>query len=216
VKQLSFGDAHGRLRILCLGAHCDDIEIGAGATILRLLADRPGSSLDWVTFASTDEREAETRRSAAAFLADAASSSVEVMRYRESYFPSLLAELKDEFERLKQVVRPDLVLTHRRDDEHQDHRTIASLTWNTFRDHVILEYEIPKYEGDLGQPNLYVDIPEAVAERKVELLMEHYPSQHARAWFRPQTFRGMMAVRGVECNAGDGYAEAFHARKLLV
>ena len=203
------------LRILCLGAHCDDIEIGCGGTILRTLAERPSTQVHWVVFASNPEREREARASADAFLRDAAESSVIVQRFRESYFPYVAAEIKDCFEELKAVVDPDVVLTHRRDDDHQDHRTIAQLTWNTFRNHVIAEYEIPKFEGDLGHPNLYVPLSDEVAERKVHLLVEHFGTQRSKTWFRPEVFRGLMAVRGVECNAG-GYAEAFHVRKMVM
>jgi LmbE family N-acetylglucosaminyl deacetylase len=204
------------LSILCLGAHSDDIEIGCGGTLLRLLAERPGTHVHWVVFSADDAREAEARASAAAFLADAGSSDVIVHRFRESYFPYLGAEIKDAFEALKPVVTPDVVFTHRRDDEHQDHRTIAEFTWNTFRDHVIAEYEIAKYEGDLGHPNLFVPLATAVAERKVQLLVEHFGTQRSKRWFRPETFHGMMALRGVESNAPDGSAEAFHVRKVVI
>ncbi|MGH9133079.1 MAG: PIG-L deacetylase family protein [Ilumatobacteraceae bacterium] len=204
------------LSILCLGAHSDDIEIGCGGTLLRLLAERPGTSVHWVVFSADDAREVEARASAAAFLTEAGSSEVIVHRFRESYFPFVGAEIKDAFEAVQRVVTPDVVFTHRRDDEHQDHRTVAELTWNTFRDHVIAEYEIPKYEGDLGQPNLFVPLGGTVADRKVELLMEHFGSQRSKRWFRPETFRGLMALRAVECNAPDGWAEAFHARKLTL
>jgi LmbE family N-acetylglucosaminyl deacetylase len=202
------------LSILCLGAHSDDIEIGCGGTILRLLTERPGSTVTWVVFSADDRREAEARASASAFLADAASAEVVVHRFRESYFPAVAAEIKDAFEAMKASCSPDLVFTHRRGDEHQDHRLIGELTWNTFRDHLIAEYEIPKYEGDLGHPNLYVPLSGAVADRKVQLLLEHFGSQRGKPWFRPETFRGLMAVRAVECNAADAAAEAFYLRKL--
>lgn len=203
------------MSVLCLGAHSDDIEIGCGGTVLRLVAERPGTTVDWVVFSADDAREAEARDSAAAFLAGAAMARVVVHRFRESYFPHLGDQIKDAFEALKGDVAPDLVFTHRREDRHQDHRTIAELTWNTFRDHVVVEYEIHKYEGDLGHPNLYVPLDEEVAERKVELLARHFGTQRSRSWFRPETFRGLMAVRGVECNAASGWAEAFHAPKLV-
>ncbi len=204
------------LSVLCLGAHSDDIEIGCGGTLLRLLAERPGTRVRWVVFSADDAREAEARASAADFLTAAGDQHVEVHRFRESYFPHVGDQIKDTFESLKTEVTPDVVLTHRRDDDHQDHRTIAELTWNTFRDHVVLEYEIPKYEGDLGRPNLYVPVDQATTERKIELLERHFGSQRSKRWFRPETFRGLMALRGVECNAPDGWAEAFHARKLVL
>jgi LmbE family N-acetylglucosaminyl deacetylase len=201
------------LTILCLGAHADDIEIGAGGTLLRLLAERPGSTVHWVVFASTPEREAEARASASEFLAACAKSVVEVHAFRESFFPYSGAAIKEHFESLKNVVAPELVVTHHVGDRHQDHRAIAELTWHTFRDHLIIEYEIPKYDGDLGQPNLFVPLREELARRKVDLLMRNFPSQAARRWFRPETFESLMRLRGIECHAREGFAEAFHARK---
>jgi LmbE family N-acetylglucosaminyl deacetylase len=207
------GRSDAALRILCLGAHSDDIEIGCGGTMLRLLGERPGCSVDWVVFSATPEREREARASAAEFLAQAGTSSIVVKNFRESYFPAAWAEVKDFIESLR-TLAPDIILCHRRDDEHQDHRTIGELVWNTFRRHFILEYEIPKYEGDLAPPNAFVSLSHAVASRKVELLGRHFASQASRSWFRPATFQGLMAIRGVECNAADGWAEGFHLRKL--
>lgn len=214
---VTFGADSGRpLKILCIGAHSDDIEIGAGGTLIRLLVERPGSHVRWVVFSADERREAEARGSAADFLAEAGSSEVTVHRFRESYFPFIGNEVKDAFEQLKDEMAPDLVFTHRRNDEHQDHRTLAQFTWNTFRDHTILEYEIPKYEGDLGHPNLYVPLGHPAADRKIVLLMEHFGTQRSKRWFRPETFRGLLALRGIECNAPDGWAEAFHVRKLVI
>jgi LmbE family N-acetylglucosaminyl deacetylase len=209
------GRTDAPLRILCIGAHSDDVEIGCGGTILRLLAERPGCSVHWVVFSATQAREEEARASAAEFLVQASQASVSVERFRESYFPASWAEIKDKFESLRQV-EPDLVFTHRRRDEHQDHRLLGELTWNTFRRHLILEYEIPKYEGDLEPPNLYSALPAAVAARKVDLLVRHFASQTGRSWFRRETFEGLMALRAVECNAPSGFAEGFHARKVAV
>lgn len=209
-------DEHSPLNILCLGAHSDDIEIGCGGTLLRLLADRPGSSVCWVVFAAEGEREREAVESANEFLSDAAHREIIVHRFRESYFPFQGAEIKDAFEALKKRPGPDLIFSHHRHDEHQDHHTLAGLVWNTFRNHLILEYEIPKYEGDLGKPNAFVPLPANVAARKVELIVRHFRSQASRTWFRPETFNGLMAVRGVECNAPEGFAEAFHVRKFVV
>ena len=214
---LRFGAEPDRpLSVLCLGAHSDDIEIGCGGTIMRLLADHPGAEVTWVVFTASGAREEEARASAAAFLTAAGSSAVSIHQFRESYFPSVVGDIKDLFEHLKSATEPDLVLTHRRVDRHQDHQTIAELTWNTFRDHLIAEYEIPKYEGDLGQPNLYVPLEADVAEAKVELLMEHFGTQRSKRWFRAETFRGLMALRAIECNAPDGWAEAFHVDKVIV
>jgi LmbE family N-acetylglucosaminyl deacetylase len=207
------GPSNAPLRILCLGAHSDDIEIGCGGTVLRLLGERPGCSVDWVVFSGLAEREQEARASAAEFLAQAGRSSIIVKAFRESYFPDAWADIKGFVEELR-TLEPDLILCHRRQDEHQDHRVVGELVWNTFRRHLIFEYEIPKYEGDLAPPNLFVPLSHAVAARKVELLERHFVSQRARVWFRPATFQGLMAIRGVECNAPDGWAEAFHVRKL--
>ncbi len=214
---ITLGADLGRpLSILCLGAHSDDIEIGLGATLLRLLAERPGTHVHWAVFSADEQRAAEAQASAEAFLDAAGTSEFTQYRFRESYFPYVGAEVKDAFEALKSAAAPDVVFTHRRDDEHQDHRTISQFTWNTFRNHVIAEYEIPKYEGDLGHPNLFVPVAEAIVDRKVELLMEHFGTQRSKGWFRPETFRGLMALRGVECASESGWAEGFHVRKLTL
>jgi LmbE family N-acetylglucosaminyl deacetylase len=202
------------LDVLCIGAHSDDIEIGCGGTLLRLLAERPGSHVRWVVLSATPDREAEARASAADFLVDAAECAVDVATFRESYFPDQWSAVKDYFNELRRRCDPDLVLCHHRRDDHQDHRTVGELTWNTFRNHLIAEYEIPKYEGDLGQPNVYVRLPPHVAARKVELVMKHFGSQLDKYWFRPETFAGLLAVRGVE--AGASAAEAFHVRKMVL
>jgi LmbE family N-acetylglucosaminyl deacetylase len=212
----SLGKDRAPLRILCLGAHCDDIEIGCGGFMLRLLAEHPQSTVHWVVFSSNAERAAEARNSATEILAAADRSTVQIHGFRESFFPYLGTAIKELFERLKADIDPELVLTHHLDDRHQDHRTIAELTWNTFRDHLIAEYEIPKYEGDLGHPNIFVPLPAEVARQKVELLLRNFPSQAARAWFRAETFESLMRLRGIESNAPDGFAEAFHVRKLTL
>ena len=203
------------LRILCLGAHSDDIEIGCGGALLRLLEERPGTVVEWVVFSATPERETEARASAADFLVNASASKVTVKSFRESYFPSVATEIKEFFETLKSLA-PDLIFSHHRHDMHQDHRTIAELAWNTFRNHLIFEYEVAKYEGDLGLPNAFVPLRRDVAERKVGLLLHHFRSQAHRPWFNADVFHGLMSVRGVECNAADGRAEAFHARKMTI
>jgi LmbE family N-acetylglucosaminyl deacetylase len=204
-----------RLNVLCLGAHSDDIELGCGGTLLRLLAEYPGSNVHWVVFASNAEREREARASAASFCVGA-NAQVVVHAFRESFFPAQWSELKDALESVRKAFTPDLVLTHRLEDMHQDHRTLAELTWNTYRDHLIWQYEIPKYEGDLGRPNLYVPLTRAIAERKVELLHQHFPTQKSRSWFSADTFHGLMSLRAIECNAPEGRAEAFHVRKIVV
>jgi LmbE family N-acetylglucosaminyl deacetylase len=201
---------------LCLGAHCDDIEIGCGGTILRLVEQSRGLSMHWFVLSSTAERRAEAERSAAAFLAGCGVTEVAVSAFRDGYFPWVGAEIKDYVESIAKRVEPDLVFTHYRDDRHQDHRIVADITWNCFRNHLILEYEVPKYDGDLGRPSLFVPLPERLAGRKVALLLEHYPSQRHRGWFEAATFRGLMRLRGMECNAEDGMAEAFFGRKLVL
>lgn len=204
------------LRLLALGAHADDVEIGAGATLRRLLHEHPGTEVRYVVFAAEGERAEEARKSAAFFLAGAGSAQVELHAFRESYFPYDGAAVKDAFEALKQSFSPDLVLTHWGGDAHQDHRTLSELTWNSFRDHLVLEYEIPKYDGDVGRPSLFVPLSRAEAEAKVAALMEHFGTQRSRRWFTPDTFFALLRLRGVECNAPGGFAEAFHCRKWLI
>lgn len=202
------------LSLLCLGAHSDDIEIGCGGTVLRLLDEHPGASVHWVVFAASPERAREARASAGAFLAGAGAATVQVHDFRDAYLPQQAGEVKDAFEKLKLECSPDLVLTHAGADAHQDHRLVSELTWNTFRDQLVLEYEIPKYDGDLGRPNVYVPLTSAQVERKLEALLAHFASQRDRRWFDPDLFRGLMRVRGMECNAAERHAEAFHARKI--
>jgi LmbE family N-acetylglucosaminyl deacetylase len=217
VLGLSFRrDASEPLRLLTLGAHADDIEIGCGGTILRLVAEHPGLSVDWVVLSGEGERGGEAADSAAAFLQGAGESRIEVERFRDGFFPYDGARVKRFFERLKSRVSPDLILAPRLEDRHQDHRLVAELAWNTFRDHVILEYEIPKYEGDLGQPSLYVPLAPQQAERKLELLSKHFPSQTDRSWFSDDSFLAILRLRGIESNAPSGLAEAFGARKLVL
>ena len=208
------GVSFGRLRsVLALGAHSDDIEIGAGATLIRLVRETPGLKVVWVVLAAEGTRGAEARASAARFLEGAGSAEVMLEGFRDGHFPQQWAEIKAFVETLKPVA-PDLVLTHHGADRHQDHRTLSELAWNTFRDHAILEYEIPKWDGDLGAPNLFVPASAADAEKKIALLMDGFPSQREKHWFDPAAFRGLMRLRGLECNAAEGLAEAFHARKL--
>lgn len=204
------------LRLLCLGAHCDDIEIGCGATVLTLLERHPGTRVRWVVFTGSNLRQAEARAAAEAFLAQAGESRVELHAFRESFLPQAWGAVKEEFERLKADFAPSLILTHALADHHQDHRVVAELTWNTFRDHLVLEYEIPKYEGDIGNPNLFVPVGRAQAETKVGILDRCFASQKSRTWFDPATFLGLMRLRGIGCNAQSGYAEAYTARKLVL
>jgi LmbE family N-acetylglucosaminyl deacetylase len=205
----------GPLTILCLGAHADDIEIGCGGTLLRLLGERRRVTVHWVVLSGDKRRAAEARRSARQFLRGASAAHVRLERFRDGYFPHEGAAVKDVFEQLKPI-DPDLVFTHRGDDAHQDHRVVSELTWNTFRAHCILEYEIPKYDGDLGHPNVFVPLPDRVRRRKVRLLASAFPSQRRKPWFTPATFEGLMRLRGIECAAAEGYAEGFHGRKLIL
>ena len=204
-----------RLQILCLGAHSDDIEIGCGGTILRLLAENRNVQIVWVVFSSTEERAHEARASAKLFLEGSKQSEVLVEDFRDGFFPFDGANIKSHFEGLKQS-SPDLIFTHSRKDAHQDHRLIAELTWNTFRNHMILEYEIPKYDGDLGQPNFFVALEKEIYEKKVRFLVDAFETQRSKAWFTEDTFLALMRLRGMECVSPSGYAEAFYCRKLLL
>lgn len=203
------------LKILCLGSHSDDIEIGCGGAILRLLSSNSNLEVTWVVFSSNKEREQEARKSAELFLKHAKSREIIVHAYRDGFFPFDGAQIKDSFEGLKRV-SPDLIFTHRRNDAHQDHRMVAELTWNTFRNHLVLEYEIPKYDGDLGNPNLFVPLETEIYEQKVRYLMEVFGSQRNKHWFEEETFLSLMRLRGMECNAPSGYAEGFYSRKLVL
>ena len=213
---LSFADSGSKpLNVLCLGCHSDDIEIGCGGTILRLAQQYPNALFHWVVFSAIGVREAEALHGASLFVESASLRGPFLKSFRDGFMPFAGAEVKSVFEELKSVA-PDLVLTHYRKDAHQDHRLISELTWNTFRDHLILEYEIPKYDGDLGQPNFYVPLPDGIYEKKVRCLMEAFGSQRSKRWFQESTFLGLMRVRGMECNAQSGYAEAFHCRKVVM
>jgi LmbE family N-acetylglucosaminyl deacetylase len=202
-----------RLNVLCLGAHSDDIEIGAGGTLLGWLAAGVRLEVCWCVLSAPGARAAEARASADAFLRGAAAASIELGEFEDGFFPYQGAQLKAWLEGLRARVQPDVVLTHRRGDAHQDHREVCQLTWNLFRDHLILEYEIPKWDGDLGQPNVYVPLAASVLEQKIELLHAHFGSQRAKAWFDAETFRGLARLRGAECRAPERYAEGFVVRK---
>jgi len=202
--------------ILCLGAHCDDIEIGCGGTILKLLDGRDDVRVDWVVFSSEGERGAEGRAGAEAFLSRAATADVRIESFRGRYFPFLGAEIKEYFDALGAELEPDLVFTHLGDDLHQDHRLLSELTYNTFRDHLVLEYEIPKWDGDLARLDTYVPLDEQHCERKVESIMRVFGSQADKHWFSAETFRATLRLRGVECKSPSGYAEGFRCRKLVL
>lgn len=214
--QLHLGKgAAGALRILCLGCHSDDIEIGCGGTILRLAEQYPECTFHWVVFSATGVRQAEAQRAAELFAGPRLKGPL-LKSFSDGFMPYVGAEVKAAFEELKQAVSPDLIFTHNRNDAHQDHRLIAELTWNTFRNHLILEYEVPKYDGDLGQPGFFVPLAAEVCQTKIRHIMDAFPSQHAKRWFQPDTFLSLMRLRGMECNAPSGYAEAFYCRKLVL
>lgn len=212
---LAFGRHNKALKLLCIGAHSDDIEIGVGGTISALIS--AGYELDvvWCVASAVGSRQEEAELSAAAFLRGTRSSRIVTGSFRDGYFPYVGGDLKGWVEDLKGIA-PDLVFTHRRDDAHQDHRELCKLTWNAFRDHLVLEYEIPKWDGDLGRPNFYVPLSKEDLDRKISLLEQHFATQRSKDWFDAETFRGLARLRGMECRAADGYAEAFVARKLIL
>jgi LmbE family N-acetylglucosaminyl deacetylase len=216
MKALQLANSSNRLAVLCLGAHSDDIEIGVGATLLSMIERGAQLDVHWYVLSGAGERACEAHASAADFLSKAASAKVEVMAFQDGFFPEQGEAIKSWFEMLKARVDPDLIFTHYRDDAHQDHRHVCRLTWNTFRDHSILEYEIPKWDGDIGQPNLYVPVSADALRRKVDLLAAHFGSQRSKQWFDAETFLGLARLRGMECRAPERYAEAFFARKLTL
>jgi LmbE family N-acetylglucosaminyl deacetylase len=202
------------LHVLCLGAHSDDIEIGCGGTILRLLEVKPTVRVDWIVFSSSAPRRREALRSARLFLKGVRFKNITIRSYRDGFFPYLGAKIKQEFERLKRRINPGLVFTHYRHDLHQDHRMLNELTWNTFRNHLILEYEIPKYDGDLGSPNVFSPLDESTCRKKAAFLRQTFRTQASKPWFSDDTFLALMRLRGVEASSPTGLAEAFYARKI--
>jgi LmbE family N-acetylglucosaminyl deacetylase len=204
------------LHILCLGAHSDDLEIGCAGALLLWLKRYPKAKVSWVVLSAGGERANEARRSAQALLRGATQKQIVLGQFADGRFPAEFREIKAFLEDLRRSVRPDVILTHRLEDRHQDHRITAEVTWQTWRDHLVLEYEIPKYEGDLGQPNLYVPLTRTVAARKVRHLLRHFGTQRSRGWFRKETFESLLRLRGIECRAPAGLAEAFHVRKAIL
>jgi len=212
----TLGGGSSPLNVLCLGAHSDDIEIGCGGTILHLSEKYPNAVFHWVVFSAVGVREAEAKAAVARFVPADQLKGPLLKTFRDAFMPFIGAEVKGVFEQLKAAVSPDLIFTHNGKDAHQDHRLVAELTWNTFRDHLILEYEIPKYDGDLGQPNLFVPLASDVCDKKVGCIMDSFESQRSKPWFRQDTFLSLMRLRGMECNAPSGYAEAFYCRKMVL
>jgi LmbE family N-acetylglucosaminyl deacetylase len=202
-------------RLLFLGAHSDDIEIGCGAAVLRLLSEHPGAAVQWVVFAATPERAAEARASAIDFLAGAERPEVLILEFPDAYFPSHIADIKRRFESFKSF-KPDVIFTHCGHDRHQDHGVLSQLTWNTFRNHLVLEYEVPKYDADLRSPNFFIPVPEPLARKKASLIRTHFATQSAKQWMDEALFMGLMRLRGVECCSPTGYAEGFHVRKACL
>jgi LmbE family N-acetylglucosaminyl deacetylase len=200
-------------RLLCLGAHCDDIEIGCGGTILELAASARRLEICWLVFSSNEQRKIEAQRCAELFLGNATSREIKILSFRDGFLPYQGVEVKEAFERLKSEFSPDLIFTHYRHDLHQDHRLISELTWNTFRNHLILEYEIPKYDGDFGAPNVFVPLDQSVCQRKFDYILDAFESQQNKNWFSRELFSSVLRLRGMEANAASGYAEGFYCRK---
>ncbi|MGH8093092.1 MAG: PIG-L deacetylase family protein [Chthoniobacterales bacterium] len=199
--------------LLFLGAHADDIEIGCGGTILKWAAANPGLKVHWVVFSAEGARRIEARRSAELLLRGASQAKVTIKQFKASFFPTQEATIKGYFETLKRSVAPDIVFTHYRYDRHQDHRLLSDLAWNTFRHHLILEYEVPKYDGDLGSPNLFIPLTEVVGRRKASHICRVFQTQRPKHWLTEDTFLALMRLRGVEC--ASKYAEAFYCRKMV-
>jgi LmbE family N-acetylglucosaminyl deacetylase len=202
--------------VLCLGAHADDIEIGCGGTLLKLTEQNPNITVHWVVFSATSPRAREAKASGQVFLRTAHAKRIVIKGFRDSYFPFMGARIKKYVQQLSREVEPDLIFTHYRKDLHQDHRLLAELTWNAFRNHLILEYEIPKYDGDMGAPNAYVHLSKELAERKVRHICEQFRTQKAKQWFSEDTFMALLRLRGLESNSPGKYAEAFYCRKMLL
>jgi LmbE family N-acetylglucosaminyl deacetylase len=208
------GKSAGPFKVLCLGAHSDDIEIGCGATILQFRKLIPQVQFSWVVLTAAGERGTEAQKAAELFTAGC-DVKMFLKEFRDGFLPHTAREVKEFFEELK-IVEPDLIFTHWQGDAHQDHRLVSELTWNTFRNHMILEYEIPKYDGDMGRPNVYMPLDTASCDAKIDHLMTAFETQRSKRWFDRETFRGLMRIRGMESNSASGYAEAFHGRKVVL
>jgi LmbE family N-acetylglucosaminyl deacetylase len=202
------------LKVLCLGAHCDDIEIGCGGTILRLIKEHMIEEIKWIVFTSNPVRADEAKKSAEAFLGNVGQKEIEIMSFRDGFLFNSAAEVKMAFEEIKKEFEPDVVFTHHDRDMHQDHSLLSRFTWNTFRSHLILEYEIPKYDGDLGAPNFFVKLGKEHIDQKTANLLEHYKSQAGKHWFDRELFSGLARIRGMEC--AHGFAEAFYVKKISI
>jgi LmbE family N-acetylglucosaminyl deacetylase len=213
--RLALGRRDAPVRVLAIGAHPDDIEIGCAGTLLRLIDEGEISEVCWVVLSGSDQRAAEAQASADSLLADIG-CQILLCGFDDGFFPYDGRAIKEVFERLKRDFSPDLIFTHQRRDLHQDHRVTCELTWNTFRDHLVLEYEVPKYDGDMGRPNLFVPLEEAFCRQKIDHLMTAFPTQVPKRWFKEDLFSGLMRLRGMECNSPTSYAEAFYSRKAVM
>lgn len=214
--KLNLGKTEGPFRILCIGAHGDDIEIGCGGSILRLIDELPNAEVDWIVFSAGAERATEAQKSADKFLRNADRRNIVIKNFRDSFFPYIGGEIKDYFRSLQQSCEPDLIFTHCSSDLHQDHRLLSELTWNTFRDHLILEYEIPKWDGDLGRPNFFININAETVDKKIAIITDTFQSQKKRDWFSKDTFTSLMRLRGMESRSASNYAEAYFCRKMII
>ncbi|HDH53753.1 MAG TPA: PIG-L family deacetylase [Nitrospirae bacterium] len=203
------------LKILCLGAHSDDIEIGCGGTLLKLIDSYPVDSVRWIVFCSDEIRRKEAEKSASLFLEEIKQKKIEIKEFRDGFLPYIGDKVKEVFEKIKSEFDPDIIFTHYRYDLHQDHRLICELTWNTFRDHFILEYEIPKYDGDLGRPNFFAPLDKELVNRKIDILLDSFKSQSGKHWFDRDTFQAIMRIRGMESATAVDFAEAFYGRKAI-
>ena len=215
MQPLNLGIEAARLQILCIGAHCDDIEIGCGGTVLSLQRRYPGCRVHWLVMTSVPERRVEALAAMKSMVGTAARGETWIGDLADGLLPARFDEVKAQFETVKRAIRPDLILTHHGRDRHQDHALVCEITWQTFRDHMIWEYEIPKYDGDLTTPSLYVPLPATVAKRKVATILRMFKSQARKPWLRSENLLALMHIRGLECRSPTGYAEAFHCRKLL-
>ncbi len=210
------GENRAAPRFMFIGAHSDDIEIGCGGTILNIQRDYPGASFAWVVLSGNKKRRREAEEGAARFLSEATDKTIRLGSFTDGFFPSEKAAIKGFFESELKSINPDIIFTHTRDDLHQDHQVVNQLTWNTFRDQLILEYEIPKYDGDMGNPNTFVPLSEEDLDMKTKILMDVFSSQAERHWFRASLFKGLAAVRGMQCASTSGFAEAFFSRKAVL
>jgi len=203
-------------KIMLLGAHSDDIEIGCGGTVLKLADACPDLDVTWIVFSAIGPRYREAERSAELFLKCVKNKKIVIKKYRDGFFPYDGAMIKGYFEEIKKSVSPDLIFTHHRHDLHQDHRLISELTWNTFRNNLVLEYEIHKYDGDLRSPNIFMPLSEEYCQKKIEHIISVFKSQENKSWFGEEAFKAIMRLRSVEANSVTAYAEAFYCRKLVL